>query len=448
MKVPREQLEDQLRLIINEYAVDKQLHDEIVNNMENKNIPPGETRAILTQSSLYPLETMDIGLIYTLTKKLYRATGRGVLNPENYFYPNEMEEGDKWKRLKTKEVIGDIVLPNFVQVTEDQWIGTIDSQKLVHLYNNGRVLYRPEHQRGLKLVKTKDSILHRIDYNIDAINNIKEMLLGENNKPKFIPNTITFNVLKNGNDVVKFDPENHTLIIGAGSEINVNDGFHRNYGTIKAVATDPSFNQVWELRVVNWDGAKAERFIRQEDYKTPLRKERRESLDQTKLENIIVNNLNEASQNEMQFKVAIDTNAIGYNRAYVMFSTMAEAIRDNFEIKSQRDVRKITDYLVEFFNEFIGMHIDDFNNIPRSQGKSYITMPNMFIGYITIAGELYKTNNWQDLLEDIVASVDFTKQNVFWEQINISKSTLTRRERQKLTNYFKNKIEEAKKNVR
>lgn len=439
MKVPREQLEDRLKLIIDEYATDRHVHDEIVTNMENKNVPPGETKAILTQSPLYPLETMDIGLIYTLTKYFYIATGRGILNPENYFYENEITEGDKWKRPKLKDIVEDLKLTNFLQVMPDQWIGVLSSQQLGRLYNNGRILYRPETQRGLRVIKNEDSILYRIDYNVDAINNIADLIL----KGEFIPNTITLNVLQDGDDVVLYDLSETTLKIGETSEINVVDGFHRSYGLLKALAINPNLELNWEIRLVNWDVDKAKRFIYQEDYKTPLRKEYKESINQAKLENIVAKNLNEAPQNEMQFKIATDANAIAHNRAYVMFNTMAEAVRNNFEIKSQRDVRKITEYLVEFFNELVGLHIDEFNNPAKSQNKSFITVPNMFIGYITLAGKLYNTKNWQATLEEIMTSIDFTRNNPLWEQINITKSNLTRKENKILTDYFTQKFKEV-----
>ena len=171
--------------------------------------------------------------------------------------------------------------------------------------------------------------------------------------------------------------------------------------------------------------------------------EYKESINQAKLENIVAKNLNEAPQNEMQFKIATDANAIAHNRAYVMFNTMAEAVRNNFEIKSQRDVRKITEYLVEFFNELVGLHIDEFNNPAKSQNKSFITVPNMFIGYITLAGKLYNTKNWQATLEEIMTSIDFTRNNHLWEQININKSNLTRKENKILTDYFTQKFKEV-----
>lgn len=439
MKVEREQLERQLRLAIEEYAGDTKVHNEVVKNLINKNIPPGETRGILTKSNLHPLEVMDINLLYTLTKNLYRATGEVMLDPTRYFYDAEIEVADRWSRSEEEHNITELVIQPIIQVASDQWIGTLSAQKLARLYNNGRILYRPETQRGMRITKDRDTIINRIDYNIDAINNIQSMLLNG----QFIPNTITLNVLKDGNDIIQYDPNKFKLIIGAESEIDVADGFHRSYGLLKSLIVNPNLDFTWEVRITNWDVNKAQRFIYQEDYKTPLRKEYKELLNQAKLQNVITKNLNEQPQNEMQFKIATDNNAIVHYNAYTMFNTVAESIGKSFEVKSQRDVRKITDYLIEFFNELIGMYIDDFTNLEESQKTSYITVPNMFIGYIALAGELYNRGDWVTMLEKVMNSIDFTENNGIWRKMNIKWSNLSKRAQKQLVDYFKQKIKEV-----
>ena len=84
----------------------------------------------------------------------------------------------------------------------------------------------------------------------------------------FITNTITFNVLKDGNDNIEYNPDNMSLIIGKESEIDIVDGFHRSYAILKALITKPNLNKNWEVRIVNWDIDKAQRFIYQESLQT------------------------------------------------------------------------------------------------------------------------------------------------------------------------------------
>lgn len=434
MKVEREQLEHRLRLAIQEYATNKKIHDKIAENLTKRNVSPGETYGILTQSPMYPLETMDINLLYALIKEFYKVTGSPVLNPANYFYDAEIELGDKWKRTKEEYYIDDLVFKPVLQVDHDQWITILSSQEVGRLYNSGRILYRPETQRGMIAVKSKDSIVYRIDYNIEQINDIAEKLLNGS----YIPNTLTFNVLKDGKDEVVYNSEDSSIFIGKESEINVADGFHRSYALLKALAINPNLQYNWEIRISNWDVDKAQRFIYQEDHRTPLRKEYRESLNKTKYANIVVNELNQRSQNELQFKIATDENALKFGNAYVMFNTLSEAIDNTFNINSQREARKIADYLVDFFNELIGIYIDHFNDIKKSQKKYYITYSNMFYGYIALAGELYNKENWVDLLEKALAKADLSKSNVELKNLEISRSEMLPKNKERLISYFKN----------
>lgn len=436
MKVERELLEDRLRSVINDNATNKDMHDKIVELLADKNIPPGETRGILTQSPLYMLETMDINLLYTITKIFYELTGLRVLDPTEYFYDSEIKIGDKWKRESDKYFMDDLLFSSFVQVNDDQWVGVLSSQTIGKLYNSNRILYRPETQRGMRAIKSRDAIIYRVDYNVDAINAIADLLL----EGSFISNILTFNVLKNGDDNIRYDGDSFEIFIGRDSEINVADGFHRSYGLLKALAIRPDLDYNWEIRLCNWDVEKAQRFIYQEDNRTPLRREYKESLNKQKFENIIVNNLNERPQNELQFKIATDVNAVKAGDAYVMFNTLAETINDVFMIKSQRDANKTTDFLIEFFNELIGIYIDDFTDTKKSQKTSCVTYSNMFIGYVALASRLYGQPSWQTMLEAALEKVDFSTHNPFWNNINIQWAELRVAHKKQLMNYFRNLI--------
>lgn len=436
MRVERALLEDRLRSVIQNNATNKDMHDKIVELLAEKNVPPGETRGILTQSPLYLLETMDINLLYTLTKIFYELTGLSSLNPTQYFYDSEIELGDEWRRQSDSYYTDNLVFKPFVRVDNDQWVGVLSSQVIGKLYNSSRILYRPETQRGMRAVKSRDAIIYQIDYNIKAVNEIADVLLNRG----YISNTLTFNILKNGEDDVVYNKDKLELFIGKDSEINVADGFHRSYGLLKALAINPDLQYNWEVRFCNWNVEKAQRFIYQEDHRTPLRKEYKESLNRQKYENTIVNNLNERSENELQFKIATDTNALKVGNAYVMFNTLANAIDQEFTIKSQREANKITDFLIDFFNELIGIYIDDFSDTKKSQNKSYVTYSNMFIGYVALAGCLYGKDNWVTLLEEALSKVDFSDKNPFWDELKVHWADMTVSSERKLINYFKNLI--------
>lgn len=434
MKTERGQLEHYLRLTIEENALNTKVHDQVKEFFKQKNISPGEVAAMLTQQ--IPLETLDGVILYLLTKGLYQATGTEILNPTRWFTDIEIKEAEKYKKENEEVLDGDLIFENVLQVEEDQWVTVLTSQKIKQLYNSFRVFYRPETQRGMVSYRSGNSIIKRIDVNIRVVNNIAKKLIDGS----FITNTITFNVLKDGNDNIEYNPDNMSLIIGKESEIDVVDGFHRSYAILKALITKPNLNKNWEVRIVNWDIDKAQRFIYQESLQTPLKKSRQEELNQSKLENQIVKNLNEMARNELQYKITTDYLLIKNNSAYVMFDDLSDAIKEVFTIKSQRDVKKITKFLIEFFNELVGIYSDEFTNLKSSKEKCYITHPNMFIGYVALASKLKGKNNWEDELEDILSKIDFSKSNKIWSQLNIDKPRLSKRQKLYIINYFSNLV--------
>lgn len=434
MKTERGQLEHYLRLTIEENALNTQVHDQVKEFFKQKNISPGEVAAMLTQQ--IPLETLDGVILYLLTKGLYQATGSEILNPVRWFTNIEIDEAERYKKDKQEMLEGDLVFEKVLKVEGDHWLTTLSSQTIKQLYDSFRVYYRPETQRGMLTYRSGDSIINRIDVNKRVVNEITEKLV----EGSFISNTLTFNVLKNGDDRIIYDEDNMRLTIGEESEIDVVDGFHRSYAILKALIIKPDLKKNWEIRIVNWDVDKAQRFIYQESLQTPLRKSRQEELNQEKLENQIVRNLNEMPRNEMQHKITTDYNLIKYNIAYVMFDILSKTIRETFKIKSQRDVKKISQFLVDFFNELIGIYPDEFHNLRESREQSYIAHPNMFVGYITLASMLYKQNNWEDKLENILNKIDFDKSNSIWKALDIDNPRLTKRQMLSIIRYFTNLV--------
>lgn len=62
----------------------------------------------------------------------------------------------------------------------------------------------------------------------------------------------------------------------------------------------------------------------------------------------------------------------------------------------------------------------------------------MFYGYIALAGELYNKENWVDLLERALAKADLSKSNVELKNLEISRSEMLPKNKERLISYFKN----------
>lgn len=438
MKVEREKLENEIYKAIGDFILDTKVKEEVRNNMAIYNIPAGEVSAIFARQ--IAIETVDLSILLLFTKYLYQATDKTTLNPENYFTELEMQEAKNYKREIIKNITKEVILEDAIQVGSDQWVTVLSAQQLSQLYSAGRIYYNPLTQRGMRATKSGDTIIQKIDIRDSAVKEISKKMLNNS----YISNTITLNILKDGNDEYDYNEKTNKLSIGENAEIDVVDGFHRSYAILRALSVNHDLNLSMEIRIVNWDIEKARRFIYQEDLRTPIRKDYKTSLDETDFNNIIVKELNEKSKNELQFKIATDMNLIKYNQAYTLFETMSQAIDICFETKSQREANKTSEYLIEFFNEVIGIMKDKFDNLAKSKEVNASVQPNTFIGYIGLAAELQDRENWKTRLEDILNNVDFDLNNEVWKELEITTTRLGKRGYNKIIKYFKEMI----KNVR
>lgn len=438
MKIDREILEKELMLVCENIAKDKKIINKVENELlKEHNILPGETRGLI--DGTIPLMGVSLEMLFVLSKALYKYTKRENINPEKYFTEVEINEMANFHVVMDTEKDKEVVFENVIQTAEDQFLTTISIQKLAELYKIGRIRYNPETQRNMKYIQYRGTVLKQINLNMTSVDAMKDAML----EGSYIPDEITLNILKTGEEKFHYNSTTQTLVVDANSEIDVVDGFHRSYAILKALTINPNLDFNMELRIVNFDVAKAQRFIIQKNKQNKIAEMHLKSWQQEKLENQVVKKLNESTNNEMQWKITTDVNLLQYNRAYVMFDTLAEAIRQCFEIKSQRDVNRITEYLIEFFNELIGIKVDEFNNLEKTKRDSILVYNNTFVGYIAIASELYNSENWRNKLETIVNKIDFSINNPKWEKLGITSHKLTKRQMKEIIDYFKSLCREV-----
>jgi hypothetical protein len=435
LKVDRRNLEKRLYVVIEDNALNTKFKDKVKKQLEKHNITQGEVAAYFMKQ--IPLEVLDENVLCLLTMIFYQETQERILEPNRYFSDYEIAIAKDWQKPDEPKIDGDLKIPNVLRVADDQYITIINVQDVAKLFKNGRVFYNPNTQRGMIASKVGKEIISRIDINMSNVNEMAEKMASGD----YIPNTLTFNVLKNGKDLLYYDERHMQVIIGEESEVDIVDGFHRSYAILKALILNPSLSFNMELRIGNWDVSRAKQFISQEDLRNPLKKLDKIALDMSDFKNQIVQQLNEQPQNELKSNIATDMSLIRYNRAYVTNAIMSEAISDNFEIKSQRDANKITRFLKDFFNELIGIYIDDFSDLEKAKERTALVHPNMFYGYVALASELmnYK-NDWQDRLENILDEIDFSLTNPEWTQLKITENVLYKNEIEKIYNYYKGKV--------
>jgi len=163
---------------------------------------------------------------------------------------------------------GDINFPfeiSAVQVSEDQWIGVIDSEMLIKLRRNGMIKYNKNIQRRIKTRTINGRDYDEIDINAKACSQMKKMFMDN----QFIPNTITLNYNDEKSDIY-YDKERAKLVVNSLEWFDIVDGYHRFISICQASDSNPDFHYTMELRITKYTEDKANQFIWQEEQKTHI----------------------------------------------------------------------------------------------------------------------------------------------------------------------------------
>jgi len=434
----RSELEQNLNSIIIKYNGNKKLSEKIKKDIIQHGYSGGEIQQIWGQSK--NLEEIDQALLYLLTKYLYEATNEGIIRFEDYFTETEIRDGNVFKR----EIINDkLTFPLFFKDVkkgnEDQFITYLSMQKIKQLIDDSVVTYNFDTQRSAAhKINSSGDIIKTINTNKTSIKEISDDLLNE----KFIPNCLTFNLLANGYEEFNYDDKKQVLAISKG-EINVIDGFHRCMGIIKALNINPNLTENFEVRFTNWNVDRCRQFIYQEDKKNKINTHYIKSIINTsKMGNKVVKLLNEGTS-DINGKITSDITLIRKNKCYTMADMLSAAIDLLWDLKTNREVIELSNFLGDFFDVIIDYRKFDFlDNLEESRKSSVVTLPAIFIGYLAVAKQIQNLDNWQDKLYSILDNVNFRIENPIWEKLKIISSskapifTLSKTNYKNIINHF------------
>lgn len=435
MKQDRVNLENKLSIVLNEHNLNQEILDNVYNDMSKKGFEKPYLISIWNQ--IIPLETVDLPIMYNITKYLYKYAKEEIINPDKYFTEFETSEFDKFKMINNSKISyknKTLDLSDTTQIMDDQWTTTLTFEQISEMFDLGLIKYNPDTQRDMKNKEVKGHLIQKININKKSVKEIEQLLL----KNLFVSNTITLNIRKTSEEEISYNKNNKTIKIKG--DIDIIDGFHRALAIFGAIKQNKSLKGSMIVSLTHFDKAKAQSYIVQEDKRNKISKEHIKYLNQENLENQVVKALNENTNSELRGLITTDIGLIKNNSALVLFSTLADSIKSQFNIKNQRDVRIISEYLIGFFNELTGIYYDEFSNILSSRKNNIITHSNTFIGYIALAGKLYNDDNWKNKLENILSKFNFDINNK-WEDINIYETRPLKKDFNIIINYFIKEVE-------
>lgn len=231
-----------------------------------------------------------------------------------------------------------------LQITNDQWLSSIDFKTLMQLRAAQLIIYNENTQRTMQRMVRNEKEFYKISINKTAVAEIENLY----KEGSYIPTPLTVNIPLDSDSDFYYDEERCELVITSFEGFDIVDGYHRYIAACKACDSDKDINFTMELRIVNFPEDKAQQFIYQEDQKTVMAKADSNTYDQTNLANRIVERLNSSSQSNIQ-------GLISRNQGLINYVDLSELIKyfyiNGNKIKSANSsFVQISSKLIEDFN--------------------------------------------------------------------------------------------------
>lgn len=241
----------------------------------------------------------------------------------NYFTEKEINLLSE-EKFETETINMPIEIPDLVRITDDQFCGRTSLQWIMKLKRAGLINYDPNEQRALKRIKYGKTEIWRPWVSTKNVREIRESMLSG----MYIPDPITLNMPEGSS----YHYENGVLTVDslANGMFNLDDGYHRYLAMSQIYDFDKGFDYPMEIRFVGFDNAKANRFIFQQDQKTPMKKIISDSYDPNSAANRIVQKLNEDPMFNLQGKIS-------RNNAIIDGPTLAKVIAQFYPYNKQTD---------------------------------------------------------------------------------------------------------------
>lgn len=421
MKKDRQKLEDNLNLVLQDYANDNKVISEVTDKLIEKGISRGRIIGIFTQA--IPLSYIPQTELCLFTKYFYDVTHEYKITPEEFFNESEFQQAELSRPIG-EEKTNKMILHNVDQITEDLWLCSIEPYQGVNKnYSNGLWTYNRNTQRQPLKRKYGDRILEVINVEPKKIIEIEDLML----KNTFEPNAIRLNVrYMTGLEKIKYDSKDRTLIVEKDENtfIDIIDGMHRVGAMLRVVEKKPDIKRVTSIYIHHVTEERALEIIRQEQKSTPINEEYLNIIDTTNPNMEIVKAINKRQRMNEMFNRIGSNNELKSENKLVTFDTLSKTIEYVYNLKDKPviEAKSIENFLIETFNICIGIHRDLFNEkLSETREISYVADNNTFIGYIAL-GEALKEKypeEWQQKIQEILQKVNFSKPSDMWKSFGL-----------------------------
>lgn len=271
---------------------------------------------------------------------------------EKYYSDLEIRKYSTQKYVEKTIEKYPVVLEGIKEINNDQWFLVADVNLFKELYDKQLIVYNPNTQRQLK----KTSNGYKIDVNNKSVKEIEKLL--ENDE--FISNDLSFN-LSIDNPNVEFDIVGDKIIITNG-QLDIIDGFHRFRAAMNVKKRNPEFNYNFGMKIMNFDEAKANTYIGQEDKRNKISVVHSKSLDATNPVNIIVERVSKNPNSSLKGLVGTEGTA-PISRAFLF-----GAIDYYYKVSdcSRSEIARKSNHIINVFNNCMDAHPEFVDGISKT----------------------------------------------------------------------------------
>jgi len=394
MLIGRDKIQRDVVLILQHYNSKRKIKDKIISKFEERGFLYGEVNAIFSGTT--PLIQVSDELFYLLIVILYKTIDeenlRVLINPDKVLTSIEKDIADNLMVDRSKENIYPIVIENVNMDAEGDYSTIFTLETLSEFFDKRIIKYNPQTQRPLisKFYGGKE---------------IKEIFINDTNRreiekniieDKQVPNVITFNLLENGNESFDYDSNKRTLTLYSG-EFDCTDGWHRTVAGRNAFRAKPHSKFYYKVRITHWDIDKTKAFIHQESLGSKLDPLAKKSYDVYNPVNQVIAKLNENPKSNLGGKITTNKSDIYSNNALVMFDVLFDSITYTFDVKDNRDVVNVSNYLKD------GINLISDNNVGIIDKQQ---SDQLWVAYFVSLAKCYGETNWKTKLMEIVDSID------------------------------------------
>lgn len=421
-----------IQQIIEEYCDDIKFINKVVEHFAKKNIDIKVPNLLMGNNVSF--SELDVIEKICFTDACYEILMWDDLNPKYYFSEGELYSYDTFIK-DDSEIRESIVIKNARKVSDNQFEGYLSLKELYLCRKNFLIRYNRKTQRKgtVKTIGTKGMKVYETYLNSNAVYDIKQEFLAEN----FIPNLITLNVLIMDGKIpdIKFVEKFENigdLIITPNLDrdskfttfVDIIDGYHRYTGACDAYEEAREKGEELQggllVSVTKVSLQQAKEYVQREFKRNDTDRDYLKALEEndytkfvSKLEKnseILKGEIAETHDEQKVFEKL--TNKL----------VLAEAVKlTDIMVNEEVEVYFSSKKMGEIIDTMITTLMKQYNNdLKTMRDNSFFLEPNIFVGYLAIANELRKKEDYIESLLRVCERIISLKNKDLKKELGLS----------------------------